>query len=217
MFRRLVTSHGACKPGSLWILMLTCTLLVTTCAPASQPTITPAPSPEPTWTLTPVPAPTVPEPQVGTIEGVVLSDNGQLIIGVDWTSKSRITYLVQGTDTAAVRKFLGETVQVIGEIVDRGPWLKEITIRTVEESTAPDRLSWRSGYIHKLGDSHWTKGTHVLIDRAADLICLLETREVGLNLDSYESIGQVAVTGVMTNTIEGDAQIMEVKLVERVE
>ena len=194
--------------------MLTCTLLATTCAPASQPTITRIPPAEPTRTPTPVPTPTVPEPQVGTIEGLVLSDNGQLIIGVDWTSKSRITYLVQGTDTAAVRKFLGETVRVTGEIVERGPWLKDIMIRMVEESAAPDRLSWRSGYIHRLGDSHWTKGTHVLINRAADLICLLETREVGLNLDSYESVGQVAVTGVMTNTVEGDAQIMEVKFVE---
>jgi hypothetical protein len=225
MFKGLATSHRARRPGSPWALALACALLVlaTACAPASQPTptpeptVTPVPSPQPTWTPAPVPTPTAPGPQVGTIEGLVLNDNGQLIIGVDWTSKSRITYLVQSTDTEAVRQFLGETARVTGEIVDRSPWLKEIVVRTVEGSAAAGRLSWRAGYIAELGDSIYMQGTHVLINRDADLICLLEVQEGGPDLDSYSGVGRVAVTGIMTNTVEGNAQIMEVKLVEKVE
>lgn len=221
MFKRLTASRRG--PGTGWrtALAVTCALLVlaAACAPASQPTpeptVTPVPTPEPS--RTPVPTPTAAGPQVGTVEGLVLNNNGQLMIGVDWTSKSRITYVVQGTDTAEIRKFVGETVRATGEIVDRGPWLKEIVIRSVEESTDPERLSWRAGYIHELGDSMWMQGTHVLINRDSDLICLLEVKEGGPDLDSYSGIGLVAATGILTNTVEGNAQIMEARLVEKVE
>jgi hypothetical protein len=146
-----------------------------------------------------------------------MTDNGQLIIGVNWTSKSRITYLVEGGDVETVRGLLGETVRVTGEIVDRSPWLKEIQVRAAEASTAADRLSRRSGFIKELGASIYMQGTHLLTDRDGNTICLLSGKESGLDLDSYMLKGQVAVFGVMSKTVEGDAQIMEVKLVEKVE
>jgi hypothetical protein len=146
-----------------------------------------------------------------------MADNGQLIIGVNWTSKSRITYVVQGGDVEAVRRFLGETARVTGEIVDRGPWLKEILVRATEPSTAMDRLSMRTGFIKELGLSIYMQGTHLLTDREGNTICLLSAGESGLDLDSYMLKGKVAVTGIMSKTVEGNAQIMEVKLVEKVE
>ena len=144
----------------------------------------------------------------------MLSDNGQLIIGVNWTSKSRITYVVQGGDLETVLKFLGETARVTGEIVDRGPWLKEILVRAAEASTAAERLSTRSGFIKELGASIYMQGTHLLTDREGNMICLLGARESGLDLDSYMLKGKVTVIGVMSKTVEGNARIMEVKLVE---
>lgn len=151
---------------------------------------------------------------MGEIEGLVMSEDGQLIIGVRWLSKSRITYLVVGGEVDEVRKFLGETARVTGEIVDRGPWLKEITVRKVEASTDPHRLSRRTGYIKELGPSIYMQGTHVLVDREDKLICLLSAARSGLDLDAYMT-GKVVVFGVITKTVEGDAQIMEVELVER--
>ena len=147
----------------------------------------------------------------------MLADNGQLIIGVNWTSKSRITYVVQGGDVETVRRFLGETARVTGEIVDRGPWLKEILVRAAEASAAPDRLSMRIGFIKELGISIYMQGSHLLTDRDGNTICLLSARESELDLDSYMLKGKVAVIGVMSKTVEGDAQMMEVKLVEKVE
>lgn len=205
------------------VLMTGMLLFLTTCGPASQPTATPeptstaVPTPEPTETAAPVFTPTPLEPQVGAVEGLVMEDNGQLIVGVNWTSKSRITYVVQGNDLSTIVRFLGETARVTGVIVDRGQWLKEIQVRTAEASTATDRLSWRSGFIAELGASVYMQGTHLLGDREGKVICLLDARESGLGLDSYMSKGQVRVTGIMTKTIEGNALIMEVKLVEKIE
>jgi len=145
-----------------------------------------------------------------------MMDNGQLIIGVNWTSKSRITYVVQGEDLEAVHRFLGETARVTGVIVDRGPWLKEILVRSAEASPSAERLSWRTGFIKELGASIYMQGTHLLTDREGNAICLLGAKESGLDLDSYMLKGKVTVTGIMTKTVEGNAQIMEVKLVEPV-
>lgn len=147
----------------------------------------------------------------------MLSDNGRLIIGVNWTSKSRITYVVEGGDVEAVRSFLGETARVTGLIVDRSPWLKEILVHAAEPSTAEDRLSMRIGFIKELGLSTYMQGTHLLADREGNMICLLSAKQSGLDLDSYMLQGRVAVFGVLTKTVEGNAQIMEVKLVEKVE
>ena len=154
---------------------------------------------------------------MGTVEGLVMMDNSQLIIGVNWLSKSRITYVVRGGDVEAAARFLGETARVTGAIVDRGPWLKEISVRAAEGSTAADRLSTRSGFIKELGVSIYMQGTHLLTDREGNMVCLLSARESGLDLGSYMSQGVVAVTGIITKTVEGNAQIMEVKLVERAE
>jgi hypothetical protein len=151
------------------------------------------------------------------VEGLVMTDNGQLIVGVNWTSKSRITYVIQGGDMETVRRFLGETARVTGEIVDRGPWLKEILVRAAEASTAADRLSLRTGFIKELGISIYMQGTHLLTDREGSMICLLSAKDSGLDLDSYMLLGKVAVIGVMSKTVEGNAQIMEVKLVEKAE
>ena len=144
----------------------------------------------------------------------MLSDNGQIIIGVNWTSKSRITYVVQGDDLETVLRFLGETARVTGVIVDRGPWLKQIQVRAAEAPTTAERLSMRTGFIKELGASIYMQGTHLLTDREGNTICLLGASESGLGLDSYMLKGKVTVFGVMSKTVEGNAQIMEVKLVE---
>ncbi|MEM4724183.1 MAG: hypothetical protein QXP01_04155, partial [Candidatus Hadarchaeum sp.] len=156
--------------------LVLCLLLsfVTGCAVARTPTLVPSPLPTssptapPTPTLlspTLMPTPTSGAAYLGEIEGLVMSEDSQLIIGVRWLSKSRITYVVVGGEVDEVRKFLGETARVTGEIVDRSPWLKEITVRKVEASTDPHRLSRRTGYIKELGPSIYMQGTHVLVDR----------------------------------------------------
>jgi hypothetical protein len=198
-----------------------CLLLIFTTACAVVRTPAPAPSPTPLPTLVPtqptpalMPTPTSGEAYLGEVEGLVMSDNGQLIIGVQWLSKSRITYVVVGGEIEEVKKFLGETARVTGEIVDHSPWLKEIVVRKVEASTDPHRLSRRTGYIKELGPSIYMQGTHVLVDRENKLICLLSAAKSGLDLDAYMT-SKVVVFGVITKTVEGDAQIMEVEQVER--
>ncbi len=146
-----------------------------------------------------------------------MTENGQLIIGVNWTTKSRITYVVQGGAVEAVRTFLDETARVTGEIVDSSPYLKEILVRSAEASTAAERLSVRNGFIKELGASIYMQGTHLLTDREGNTLCLLSGRESGLDLDSYMLMGKVKVIGVMSKTVEGNAEIMEVKLVEKFE
>jgi len=234
MFERFVAAPGTRRKGAkrtttllahsrraLLIPAVTLLLVAAACAPASSPTPTSeptqTPAPEPTWTPVSVSTPTPEGPQVATVEGLVMMDNDQLIIGVDWPSKSRITYLVQGGDVDTVRRFLGETARVTGEVVDRGPWLKEMVIHAAEASTAEDRLSMRSGFIKEMGISIYLEGTHLLTDRAGNMICVLSGRKSGLDLDSHVLKGQVAVTGTMTKTVEGNAQIMEVKIVEKAE
>jgi len=142
-----------------------------------------------------------------------MTDDGRLIIGVNWASRSRITYVVKGGDMEIVKKFLGETARITGEIVDYGPWLKEIIVRAAEASTVPDRLSLRIGYIKELGPSIYMQGTHILVDREGKLICLLDAAENRPDLDKYMN-SKVVVIGVVSKTIEGNAQIMAVKLVE---
>lgn len=144
-----------------------------------------------------------------------MSDDGQLIIGVQWLSKSRVTYVVKGGEAEEVRKFLGETARITGEIVEPSPWMKEIIVRAVRASTEPHRLSLRRGYIKELGPSIYMQGTHVLVDREGKLICLLSAKEKGLDLDAYMMMGRVVVIGVMSKTVEGDAQIMEVEAIEQ--
>jgi hypothetical protein len=75
----------------------------------------------------------------------------------------------------------------------------------------------RTGFIKELGISVYMQGTHMLTDRDGNTICLLSAKESGLDLDGYMLKGRVAVIGVMSKTVEGNAQIMEVKLVEKVE
>nr|MBC7244424.1 hypothetical protein [Chloroflexota bacterium] len=214
--------HRWRKVAFAWamILMLGILLLFTAaCAPMRQPTATPSLTPPPTSTPVPptptlVPTPTLREAYWGEVEGLVMSDDGQLIIGVQWLSKSRITYVVKGGEVEEVRKFLGETARVTGEIVELSPWMKEITVRAVKASTEPRRLSLRRGYIQELGPSIYMQGTHVLVDREGKLICLLSAKESGLDLDAYMR-SKVVVIGVMSKTVEGDAQIMEVEAIER--
>jgi len=142
--------------------------------------------------------------------------DGQLIIGVNWTSRSRITYLVQGGDEASVRRYLGETACITGVVVDRGPWLKVIVVRSAEDSGATDKLSMRAGFIKELGASIYMQGTHLLTDGEGKTVCLLSSKESGVDLDSAMLLGRVIVIGTLTQTVEGDAKIMEVQLVEPV-
>lgn len=141
-----------------------------------------------------------------------MMDNGNVIVGADWLSRSRTTYVVRG-DAKAVRRFLGETARVSGEIIDRGPFLKEIVVRGVQVSDTAERLSMRTGYIKELGPSIYMQGTHVLVDREGKLVCLLQARDGSLDLGEHMKT-RVAVVGVMGKTVEGDAQIMDVRLVE---
>lgn len=197
-------------------------LVASACAPSGRPAPTATPSPRPTDappptlepTVVPLPTDTPGQPQVATVEGLVMRDDSQLVIGVNWLSRSRASYVVQGGDVEAVLKFLGETARVTGEVVERGPWLKEIVVRSAEPSQAPDRLALRRGFIKELGVSIYMQGTHVLVDREGKMICLLQAKKSGIDLDAQMMKGEVTVIGVMNRTVEGNAQIMEVELVE---
>jgi len=142
-----------------------------------------------------------------------MSEDGQLIIGEDWLSRSRVTYRVAGGDVERLREYVGETVSVSGEVVEHSPWLKEITVRRIQAPRLPKGLSRRVGYIKEVGISIYMQGTHVLVDRDGQSICLLGSVEGGPDLDSY-MLGKVAVIGVMEKTVEGNAQIMRVGSVE---
>ena len=142
-----------------------------------------------------------------------MMDGERLIIGVNWLSKARITYVVQGGDVTLVKRYLGETARVTGQVLDKGPWLKELMVRAAEASDSPGRLSMRMGYIKELGVSIYMQGSHTLVDREGKLICLLGSREGGPDLNQFMR-GQVVVIGVLSKTVEGDAKIMDVRLVE---
>lgn len=195
------------------LVLLTITILAVACGP-TKPAPTPTPTPTPLPTL-PQPTPTSTPPVEGEIEGLVLTEDGQLIIGVNWLSKSRVTYRVTGGELERLRALQGETVRVSGQIVEHSLWLKEITVRTVQVSNAKERLSMRRGYIKELGPSIYMQGTHLLTDREGSLICLLASAPGGPDLDQYMRT-QVMVIGVMEKTVEGNALIMRVHLVEPV-
>ncbi len=208
-----------------------CVLLLTAAAcglsreptPMLAPALTPTPTLASTQTsilvprLTPTPVPTMtrPGPYSGEVEGLVMIDEGRLIVGVNWLSKSRATYVVKGGNAEGVKKLLGETARVTGEIVDHSPWLKEIVVRAAEASSAPDSLSMRIGYIEELGPSIYMQGTHILVDHEGKRICLLGTVEGGPHLDKH-MMSKVMVIGVLSKTVEGDAQIMCVELIQPV-
>ena len=187
-----------------------------TATPVPRPTWTPRPTPTttplPTLTVAPTPTATV-SAQAGQVEGLVMMEDGEWILGVNWLSKSRITYVIKGGDVETMKRLLGETARVTGVIVDKGPYLKEITVRAAEVSTAEERLSRRVGFIKELGPSIYMQGSHVLMDREGKTICLLGTSEGGPDLDRY-MLGKVVVIGIMGKTVEGDAQILTVKSVE---
>lgn len=174
------------------------------CARSGGPSPTPTPAGEPTRT------PTVAQ----EVEGLVMLEDGQVIVGVDWLSKSRVTYRVTAGDVERLRALEGETVTVLGEVTDRGAWLKEIAVANVRVSTTPGRLSRRVGYIKELGISLYMQGTHMLTNRDGQTICLLSSAEGGPELDDYPR-DKVAVFGVLENTVEGNEKIMKVQRVEK--
>jgi hypothetical protein len=207
----------------MWRRMLLCSILVAfgvacgpvrTPQPTPTPTLTPSPNPTVTATSTATPLPTsTVGPQVAIIEGLVMMDGEQLIVGVNWLSKARITYVVTGGDVAVMKRYLGETARVSGQVVDKVPGLKELAVRTAEASGSAERLSLRRGYIKELGVSIYMQGSHTLVDREGKLICLLGSKEGGPDLNQFMR-DQVVVIGVLSKTVEGDAKIMDVKLVE---
>ena len=144
------------------------------------------------------------------VEGLVLAEDGELIVGVNWLSKSRITSRGVGGDVTALRALVGETVRMRGDVVERGPFLKDIVVKAVEVSSSAERLSMREGYLKELGVSIYMQGTHMLVDRDGNLICLLASAPGGSDLDTY-AIGKVRVIGKMEKTVEGDARIMYVQ------
>jgi len=206
------------------VVLILLLLSLVACQSAPTPTVTPVPTatrtPWPAPTVTPLPTPTLePSPtatvsaQAGQVEGLVMMQDGELILGVNWLSKSRITYVVKGGDVDTVKRLLGETARLTGLIVDKGPFLKEITVRAAEVSAMGEGLSMRAGYIKELGPSIYMQGSHVLMDREGNVICLLASGEGGPDLDRY-MMGKVVAIGVMTKTVEGNAQIMTVQSVE---
>jgi len=206
-----------------WFWLPAMLLLITACAAVPAPTVLPVatstpqacPVPKATWTSRPLSTPTG-VLEVATVEGLVMMDGERLIVGVDWLSKSRITYIVQGGDVASVKRYLGETARVTGQVVHKGPWLKELAVRAAEASDSEERLSMRRGYIKELGISIYMQGSHLLVDREGTMICLLDSREGGPDLDQFMR-GEAVVIGVLSKTVEGDAQIMDVRLVEPAE
>lgn len=195
--------------------LATCLGLAVSCAPP-QPTATPTPTPTPLPpTATPSPTATAGGPQV--IEGLLMKMDGQWVVGVDWTSRSRITVVVQGAAEGALEPLLGETVRVEGIVTEQNPWKKEIALQKVGASTAPERLSLRSGLVKELGISIYMQGTHRLVDERGQLICLLSGSQNGIDLNQAMGQGRVNVYGVLSPTVEGNAQIMEVELVEPIQ
>ena len=149
------------------------------------------------------------------VEGLVLIEDGQVVVGVDWLSKSRVTYRVTSGDIESLQALEGETVTVQGQVTDLGPWLKEIVVSNVRASVKPGRLSRRVGYIKELGVSIYMQGTHMLTDREGKTICLLISAEGGPDLNDYPR-DKVAVLGALESTVEGNAKIMKVQRVEKV-
>ena len=142
-----------------------------------------------------------------------MSEDAQLLIGVNWLSKSRVTYRVTAGDVERLREYVGETVSVSGEVVEHSPWLKEITVRRIQAPRLPKGLSRRVGYVKEAGISIYMQGTHVLVDREGQVICVLASVEGGPDLDK-QMPAKVAVIGIMEKTVEGNAQIMRVQSVE---
>ena len=208
--RKLTIERFAVVP-----ILFVITLAALGCAP-SVPSPTPLSSHRPTVAPTvfrePTPTATQPPVQEQEVEGLVIVEDGQVIIGVGWL-KSRAVYRVTGGDVERVRALEGETVQVRGTITDHGPQLKEIAVTNVRVSAKTGGLSRRVGYIKELGMSIYMQGTHVLTDREGQTICLLSPAEGGPGLDQY-MLAQVAVIGVLENTVEGNAKIMKVQRVE---
>lgn len=204
--KRIVCGRVIRVVGSLLVLCIAM-LAASGCAPIGGTSPTPTASPEPTVKPT--------EPMTQEVEGLVIIDNGQVIIGVDWLSESRVTYCVMGGDLEGLRALDGETVVVQGEVMDRSQWLKEIAVADVRVSVKPGRLSRRIGFIKELGISIYMQGTHVLTDREGKTICLLSSAEGGPDLDNYMR-DRVAVLGVLENAVEGNAKIMKVQRVEKV-
>ncbi|MBC7263151.1 MAG: hypothetical protein H5T64_02200 [Chloroflexi bacterium] len=161
--------------------------------------------------LTPTPS----EPSA--ITGLVmLEKDGNYIIGVNWTSRSRVTYRVTGGDTTLLRNYVGETVTVHGVVFEKSAFLKELVIQRIDTEVAqPGSLSQRSGIVQRLGMSIYMQGSHKLLDEKGGLICLLSSKTAKVDLDGY--VGrQVKVTGTLAKTVEGNAWIMDVLLVEPV-
>jgi len=186
--------------------------LALACAPP-KPTVTPVPTPSP-LSPTATPSPTTTTGSEQPIEGLLMRIDGQWVLGVDWTSRSRITLTVLGADESELAPLLGETVRVEGQVVEHSPWKKDITLAKVEASTDPQRLSLRSGIVQELGVSIYMQGTHKLLDDQGQLICLLCARQNGIDLNQAIGQGKVNVFGVLSPTVEGNARIMEVELIE---
>lgn len=58
------------------------------------------------------------------------------------------------------------------------------------------------------------QGTHKLVDDQGELICLLSGRDSGVDLNKAVDQGKVNVYGTLAPAVEGNAQIMEVQLIE---
>jgi len=179
-----------------------------TALPTRAPTLAPTPYPEPTPTHTQAPIPNQ------EVEGLVIIEDGQVIVGVEWLG-ARVIYRVTGGDVERVKALEGETVVVQGAVTHHGTQLKEIAVTDVRLSLSPGGLSRRVGFIKELGLSIYMQGTHVLTDRDGQRICLLSSDEGGPDLDQY-MLAQVAVIGVLESAVEGSEKIMKVQRVEKV-
>jgi hypothetical protein len=216
--RQIQTTHiGLIRIAAALLIVCTTMPVAFGCAPAA-PTPTPPPTRAPTLAPTATPEPTLTQTQAPIpnqeVEGLVIVEDGEVIIGVEWLD-SRVIYRVTGGDVGRVRALEGETVVAQGAVTHHGDQLKEIAVTEVRLARSPSGLSRRVGLIKELGFSMYMQGTHVLTDREGQTICLLSSAEGGPDLDQYMLV-QVAVIGVLENTVEGNEKIMKVQRVEKV-
>ena len=108
MQQQRATQKRTVRAAGAWLVLSIALLAAFSCAPSAGPSPTPMPTGEPIELPTASPTPTATRPDTQVIEGLLMIEEGQLIIGVDWLSKSRVTYRVTGGDLDGLRELEGK-------------------------------------------------------------------------------------------------------------
>ena len=77
--------------------------------------------PQPDWTGA----------EAAKVTGMIETGSGEVYIVENWTSRSRVSYLVYGDFTEELEKREGEIVTVSGMVLHKGMWSKEILIKKI--------------------------------------------------------------------------------------